>query len=169
MITLRALLPGQPLPLAGLSDLLVDAVHGGASVGFLAPLAPETAAAYWQDVAASLGPGLLLWVAEEGEQVVGAVQLAPALRENGRHRAEVCKLFVRRSHRGRGVASRLMGALEAAAREDGRTLLVLDTQAGSDAEAVYRHLGWQRAGEIPAYAASPEGTLHATALYFKQL
>jgi GNAT superfamily N-acetyltransferase len=169
MIAVRFIPPGEPLPQPGLSDLLADAVHGGASVGFLAPLAPGTAAAYWHDVAASLGPGLLLWVAEDGDEVVGAVQLAPALRENGLHRAEVCKLFVRRTHRGRGVASRLMQTLEAAAREAGRTLLVLDTQAGSDAENVYRHLGWQKAGEIPAYARSPDGALHATALYFKRI
>ena len=157
------------MPLAGLSTLLMDVVDGGASVGFLAPMAGATAAAYWQEVAAALGPGLMLWVAEDGEQVVGAVQLAPAQRENGRHRAEVCKLFVRRSHRGRGVAARLLQALEAAAVEAGRSLLVLDTHAGSDAEAMYRRLGWQKAGEIPGYAASPDGQMHATALYFKQL
>jgi GNAT superfamily N-acetyltransferase len=169
MITLRHLEPGQPLPATGLSTLLIDAVHGGASVGFLAPLSAETAAAYWNEVAAALGPALMLWVAEDGGEVVGSVQLALAQKENGRHRAEVCKLFVRRSHRGRGVATRLMQALEAAAQEAGRTLLVLDTQAGSEAEAVYRHLGWQRAGEIPEYAASPDAALHATALYFKVL
>jgi hypothetical protein len=100
MIAVRFIPPGEPLPQPGLSDLLADAVHGGASVGFLAPLAPGTAAAYWHDVAASLGPGLLLWVAEDGDEVVGAVQLAPALRENGLHRAEVCRsAWARDSHR----------------------------------------------------------------------
>jgi acetyltransferase len=134
MTTPRPIQPGQPLPLPGLWSLLIDIVDGGASVGFLAPLSAETASAYWHEVAASLGPTLMLWVAEEGDQVVGAVQLAPSPRKNGRHRAEVCKLFVRRSHRGRGVAARLMRALEAA-----------------------------------TLAASPDGTLHATALYFKRL
>ena len=51
----------------------------------------------------------------------------------------------------------------------GRTLLVLDTLAGSDAEPVYRHLGWQRAGEIPKYAASPDGQLFPTVYYYKLL
>ena len=50
-----------------------------------------------------------------------------------------------------------------------RGLLVLDTQAGSGAEIVYQKLGWQRAGEIPNYAASPDGALHGTAYYFEPL
>ena len=54
-------------------------------------------------------------------------------------------------------------------REQGRTLLVLDTPSGSQAEAVYAHLGWQRVGEIPDFAASGEGQLMACARYFKRL
>jgi GNAT superfamily N-acetyltransferase len=97
------------------------------------------------------------------------VQLALATKENGRHRAEVQKLMVMRSARGEGVASRLMAAAEAHARAERRTLLVLDTLEGSEAEPVYRHLGWSRVGEVPDYAARPDGTLHATVYYFKRL
>lgn len=152
-----------------LSRLLIDCVAGGASVGFLAPLPPATAATYWNKVAADLGPGLALWVAESEGTVVGSVQLSLCLKENGCHRAEVQKLFVHSAFRGQGIASRLMAAVESFAREQGRSLLVLDTQAGSHAETVYRHLGWTRLGEIPNYARSPDGTLHATAYYFKEL
>jgi ribosomal protein S18 acetylase RimI-like enzyme len=159
----------EPALLGGLCDLLADSVHGGASVGFLAPLARSTAERYWSGVFAALREGLVLWVAQDGASVVGSVQLDPCRKDNGRHRAEVQKLFVRTSHRGRGVASRLLRELEHFARASGRTLLVLDTQAGSHAEGVYRHLGWQRAGEIPGYAAAPDGALHPTAYYFKAL
>jgi hypothetical protein len=62
-----------------------------------------------------------------------------------------------------------MRAAEECARADGRTLLVLDTQAGSVAEAVYRHLGWQPAGQIPDYATTPNGVLHATVYFYKHL
>jgi len=48
-------------------------------------------------------------------------------------------------------------------------LLVLDTLLGSQAEDVYRHLNWTRAGEIPDYAASPAGELFPTVVYFKAL
>lgn len=159
----------EPRLMDGLSRLLVDAVDGGASVGFLSPLAPETAAQYWSGVLAALGPELHLWIAEQEGRVVGSVQLAPSGKENARHRAEVQKLFVLASHRGRGLAARLMAEAEAFARADGRSLLVLDTQVGSAAETVYRRLGWTRAGEIPAYAATPEGDLHATVYYYKFL
>jgi acetyltransferase len=90
-------------------------------------------------------------------------------KDNGRHRAEVQKLQVLRAARGNGVATLLMGELEAEARRRGRSLLFLDTLLASHAEDVYRHLGWTRAGEIPDYATSPDGELFPTVLYFKQL
>jgi acetyltransferase len=116
-----------------------------------------------------LGDSLLLWVVESNGQVVGSVQLALCEKENGRHRAEVQKLFVLRSARGLGISTSLMQAVEAAARSQRRSLLVLDTLLGSHAEKVYRHLGWQRAGEIPDFAAAPDGALFPTVYYFKRL
>jgi acetyltransferase len=152
-----------------LADLLIDAVHSGASVGFLAPLAPATAHAYWRGVLQSLGEALLLWVAEFDGRIVGSVQLALCEKENGRHRGEVQKLFVHRSARGHGIATQLMALAETEARRRQRTLLVLDTLLGSEAEEVYRHLGWTRAGEIPQYAAAPDGEIFPTVVYFKAI
>ena len=149
--------------------LLEDAVHGGASVGFLAPLARGKAEQYWTGVFETLGEGLRLWVAEDRGSVVGCVQLAPCMKENGRHRAELQKLLVYSGCRGRGIASALMVAAEAAAIRSRISLLVLDTLRESAAEDVYVHLGWSRAGEIPCYAASPDGELHATVYYYKLL
>jgi GNAT superfamily N-acetyltransferase len=167
-ISVRQVVAREELLVQGLCGLLIDAVEHGASVGFLAPLAAQTAARYWEQALSSLGTGLYLWVAQSGGIVVGSVQLLPSEKENGLHRAEIQKLFVLQSHRGQGIASQLMQAAEAFARSKDRTLLVLDTQAGSSAEAMYRHLGWQKAGEIPGYAAAPDGTLRATAYYFKR-
>lgn len=152
----------------GLCALLIDAVDHGASVGFLAPLAVQTAARYWEQALSFLGTSLYLWVAQSEGVVVGSVQLLPSEKENGLHRAEIQKLLVLKSHRGQGIASQLMQQAEAFARSKDRTLLVLDTQAGSTAESVYRQLGWQKAGEIPGYAAAPDGELQATAYYFKR-
>lgn len=167
MPSIRLLDSGSREAIEPLCDLLVDTVQAGASVGFLAPLPRERARAYWEDVFAALGPGLHLWVAEDAGRIAGSVQLAPCLKDNGRHRAEVQKLFVLTTHRGRGLASRLMQAAEDQARMLGCTLLVLDTLAGTHAETVYRHLGWHKAGEIPQYAATPDGELHATAHHYK--
>ena len=153
--------------LEGLCDLLADVVEGGASVGFLAPLSRQTAGKYWKQVFAALGDHHFLWVAEAGGRVVGSIQLSAVARENSRHRAEVQKLFVLASHRGRGLARKLLEAAESFAQSIGRTLLVLDTESGSVAEGVYRHLGWQRAGAIPNFALTPDGHLHTTVYYYK--
>ena len=120
-------------------------------------------------MAGSLSRDTYLWVAETGGQIVGSVQLCLCLKDNGRHRAEVQKLFVLTANRGQGIATALMEELENFARAGGRSLLVLDTVAGSDAETVYAHLGWHKSGEIPLYAAMPDGELRATAYYYKHL
>lgn len=169
VIRIRRILESEPAVLDGLTALLMDVVHGGASVGFLAPLADATAANYWHRVLGQLQDGLALWVAEDDGRIVGSVQLDHCQKENGRHRAEVQKLFVLGSHRGQGVSSRLMQAVEEHARANGLTLLVLDTLSDSAAASVYRHLGWTCAGSIPGYAATPDGVLHATSYFYKQL
>ncbi|HXF80349.1 MAG TPA: GNAT family N-acetyltransferase [Usitatibacter sp.] len=154
----------------GLCELLRDCVDHGASVGFLSPLDAAAAARYWERVLAAVEQGsLLLWVAEDGDRVVGSVQLEPCPKDNGRHRAELQKLLVLTAHRGRGLARALMAEAERFAREARRTLLVLDTEVGSVAESVYRTLGWTRAGEIPDYATTPAGKLHPTVYYYKRL
>ena len=152
-----------------LAELLVDSVRNGASVGFLWPLAHEEALRYWREVFESLGEALLLWVAETCGRVVGSVQLERCRKQNGRHRAEVQKLFVHSEHRGRGISTRLLRAVDEHARTLGCTLLVLDTEAGSLAETVYRRSGWRKAGEIPNYAGKPSGELIPTAYYYKPL
>jgi GNAT superfamily N-acetyltransferase len=165
----RRVLTAEPALLPGLCRLLIDSVHGGASVGFLAPMAQSTSLRYWQGVYAALGEGLLLWVAEGEGELVGAVQLVPCGKENGRHRGEIQKLFVRSDWRGRSLSRQLMAAAEAEARARGLTLLVLDTLAGSAAASIYPRLGWQRAGEIPHYAALPDGEIRPTVIFYKQL
>lgn len=166
---IRRITQPEPALVSQLAALLMDAVRHGASLGFLKPLAEVTAARYWEGVMGSLGGTLAMWVAEEDGKVVGTVQLAPSAKDNAWHRAEVMKLFVLTPYRGKGIAEGLMGAVEAYARSIGRTLLVLDTQVGSGAETLYQKLGWQKVGEIPGYAASPDGTMRATAYYYKSL
>lgn len=159
----------SPLQLDALANLLRDAVAGGASVGFLAPLSARSARAYWCGVLAALGDELGLWLAFEGQRIVGAIQLAQCSKDNGRHRAELHKLFVLREFRGRGIARALLAAAEGQAQKNGIRLLVLDTEADSPAATLYRRLGWQEAGLIPDYALSPDGRLHPTVYFYKTL
>jgi len=149
--------------------LLQDAVHGGASVGFLTPLSAEDAEQYWGRVLQEVQEQTrILLAVREGDEVLGAVQLALATLPNGRHRAEVQKLFVHTARRRRGIAKSLMAALEVAARAAGRTLLVLDTAAEGAAE-LYLSLGYQSVGVIPDYALNTDGRPEATRLFYRLL
>lgn len=152
-----------------LGELFFDTVDGGGSLGFLADVGEAEMHDYWQGVFDQLGPRHRLWVAREGGQAVGTVQLSLCGKPNGRHRGEVQKLMVHRGARRGGLAVRLMDALETAARQAGLTLLVLDTTAQSAAESFYRSQAWQRVGEIPHFAANPDGEIAPTALYWKRL
>jgi hypothetical protein len=62
-----------------------------------------------------------------------------------------------------------MRAAEAAARECGKTLLVLDAVTGGDAARLYERLGWVRVGDIPGYALYPQGGPCGTTYYYRSL
>ena len=46
---------------------------------------------------------------------------------------------------------------------------MLDTRQGEPSEAFYSSSGYHRAGVIPNYALSADGTLHSTVLFYKEL
>jgi acetyltransferase len=111
----------------------------------------------------------VLLVAVEEDVVQGSVQIDLETRANGNHRAEAMKLFVHRRARRRGLARSLMLELESTARKLGRTLLVMDTRQGGEAEKMCESLGYVRYGEVPGYASSGDGRLHATVFFYRQL
>ncbi|WP_423595547.1 GNAT family N-acetyltransferase [Roseateles sp. MS654] len=152
-----------------LGELFFDVIDGGGSLGFLEDIDEAQMREYWEGVFDQLGPRHRLWIAREGDRALGTVQLSICGKPNGRHRAEVQKLMVHRDARRRGLAAQLMAALETAARGQALSLLVLDTEAQSAAETFYQSQGFQRTGEIPFFATSPQGELRATALYWKRL
>jgi acetyltransferase len=153
-----------------LAGLLVDAVDSGASVGFMPPLSYSEAIDYWREAVRAIGDGTrVLLVAMDGSVVEGAVQIALETRANGNHRAEAMKLFVHRRARRRGLAKALMAEVERTARQLGRTLLVMDTRKGGEAEKMCEALGYVRFGEVPNYARSADGLLHTTAFFYRQL
>ena len=171
MVTIEQLTVEQAVAaLDDLVELLQDGVASGASIGFLPPLAAGAAREYWESVIADVGGGArVLLVAREGERVIGSVQLELASKANARHRAEVQKLMVHTQARGQGTGRRLMEAVEAVARAAGRMLLVLDTRQGDVAERLYARHGYTRAGVIPHYARSVDGTLDATVYFYRLL
>ena len=153
----------------GLVDVLIDCVKGGASVSFMWPLTRERARAFWQRVARGVAAGeRILVIAEDAEGVCGTVQLILDQPENQPHRADLAKMLVHRRARRRGLGAALMRAAEAAARDCGKTLLVLDT-ASDDAERLYEREGWVRVGVIPGYALLPHGGPCATTYFYRNL
>ena len=154
-----------------LADVLIDCVEGGASVSFMLPLPRDKALAFWRGVAEGVVRNervLLIAETREGE-VLGTVQLITAQPDNQPHRADIAKMLVSRKARRRGIAQQLMVAVDAVAREEGKTVLVLDTVTGGDAERLYERAGWQRAGTVPKYALMPDGEFCATTFYYKHL
>ena len=169
-VTVRVLSGEEALAqVSALSDVLVDCVHAGASVSFMAPLSREKAERFWQGVAAGVVAGeRVLLVAEEGADVLGTVQLVVGQPENQPHRADVSKMLVRSASRRRGIGGKLMRAVEEEARRAGKTLLVLDT-ASAEAERLYERSDWTRVGVVPGYALFPDGEPCDTAYYYKPL
>jgi GNAT superfamily N-acetyltransferase len=154
----------------GLVGVLIDCVEGGASVSFMHPLTRERAAAFWRRVAGDVANGTrALLIAEDADGVCGTVQLIFDLPENQPHRADLAKMLVHRRVRRQGVGAALMSAAEETARACGKTLLVLDTVTGGDAERLYERLGWTRVGVIPGYALFPRGGLCATTVFYRDL
>lgn len=176
-------IPGSPshvIPLDGkqahaqagaLADVLLDCVAGGASVSFMADLSRERAEAFWHRVADGVAAGeRVLLVASNAEgRIDGTVQLVLDLPDNQPHRGDVAKMLVHRRARRQGLATRLLAAVEDAARVHQRELLVLDTVTGGDAERLYAACGWQRVGEVPGYALFPDGRPCGTTFFYKRV
>jgi GNAT superfamily N-acetyltransferase len=153
----------------GLSGVLIDCVEGGASVGFMLPLCEERALAFWRRIGSDVERGArVVLVAEDETGIIGTVQLVLEQPENQPHRGDISKMLVHRRARRRGIGGALMHAAEAAARQAGKSLLVLDT-ASDDAERLYVRLGWTLVGVIPDYAFWPGGGFCPTSVFYRKL
>ena len=156
--------------LTALAEVLLDCVQGNASVSFVLPFTIDDARAFFDKVLADVNRGdrILLGAFHDG-RLVGTVQVVLTMPPNQRHRADVAKLLVLRSARGAGVGKALMAAAEDESREEGKTLLVLDTATGGDAEHLYERTGWVKVGIIPEFARYPDGTWGGSTIFWKKL
>lgn len=156
--------------LGELAAILVDAVAQGASVNFLAGFTSGEAAAFWRGQIPGIADGSRhLLVADDGERLIGTVVLTKAPQPNQPHRADVGKMLVLSPARRRGLGRRLLDAVEALARAEGRTLLMLDTHTGSAGERLYQSAGWTAYGVVPGHALTPDGTPAPTSFFYKRL
>lgn len=173
MIAVERWTPGQVRQQQnGLDAVLHACVQDEASIGFVWPFTAADARAFWerQVAPAMQAGGRALWVARVADAVAGTVQLDWDTPANQPHRAEVRKLLVHPDFRRRGIARRLMLALEDGASILGRRLLTLDTRTGDNAEPLYVSLGYQPAGVIPGFALDVRRQRYdATTLMYKWL
>jgi GNAT superfamily N-acetyltransferase len=168
MSTIRILSAAEAeLHRAALIGLLVDAVDSGASVNFVQPMTREKSENWWNGALSSHARGeRVIFVAEDAGRVLGSVQLMFPGQENQAHRADIGKLLVHTAARRQGFGAALMQAAEAEAKRLGRTLLVLDTEAGSSGDRLYERLGWTRFGVVPGYAMMADGSRAADCAFF---
>ena len=139
-------------------------------MSFMAPLTPERADSFWRAVQNRVAAGTNeLLVARRNGALIGTVQILMSPAENQAHRADIAKMLVHRGARRLGVGRALMIAAENLASTLGKTLLVLDTVSGSDAERLYKSLNWTVVGRIPGYALFPDGRPCDTTYFYKEL
>ena len=156
--------------LGDLAAILVDAVAQGASVNFMAGFTLDDGGRFWRRQLAGIEAGdTHLFVAADGEHLVGTVLLMFAPQPNAPHRADIGKMLVLSSARRQGIGRRLLAEAELAARRMGRTLLLLDTETGSAGDRLYQSCGWTMVGTVPGHAYTPDGRLAETTLFYKQL
>jgi GNAT superfamily N-acetyltransferase len=169
-LNLRRLTRIDAAELEQLCDVLIDCVEGGASVNFMLPMTRAKAEAFWRNVDSGLARGdrALVVACDAQGEIVGSAQALWAPQENQPHRADVAKMLVHRRARRLGAGAALLARVEAAARDAGKTLLVLDT-ASDDATRLYERGGWHRVGTIPRYALMPDGAPCSTIVFYKQL
>jgi len=168
-IAIRPLGP-DAATIEALAALIVETVASGGSVSFMHPLAMEDARAFWRGSLAAAAEGRRAALgAFDGETLVGTLTLLLDCPPNQPHRAEFAKMMTRPSHRGRGIATALIGTAEQIARDKGRTLIVLDTASDGGAGPLYERCGFRLAGEVPNYALKPHGGYTGTLYYYKEL
>src|SRR3954454_20814154 len=118
---LRRLHTVDQAQIAGLVDVLIDCVEGGASVSFMHPLTRPRAVAFWRRVAQGVAAGeRALLVAEDELGLCGTVQLVLDQPETQPHRADLAKMLVHRRARRQGLGAALVRAAEETARACGK-------------------------------------------------
>lgn len=155
-----------------LGEMLVAVIDSGVSNHFVYPFARKDAQTVFRAYIPDTGTTSFTWVARGRANsladtksvsdsrlvIAGTVTLGFHKSPGGFHRAEVRKLIVHPSFQRRGIARKLMSALEQRAREHDKTLLLLDTTAGYHGEKLYKSMGWEMIGICPGYASSTDKT-----------
>ena len=138
--------------LADLCDATVEAIADGIGFGWVRPPARQRLEAYWKGVL--VVPQRDLFLGRLDGTVAGSVQLVkpPPNFEAGTFGAAIDTHFVAPWARGHGLAKKLLEAAEAAALDQGFSVMRLDVRATQDrAIALYESSGYKRWGTLDKY------------------
>ncbi len=153
-----------------LAAVLAECVDAGASLGFRAPLARPKAIKAIEALAADVAKGASRLI---GGWIEGRLAGCVALRWDGRetepHLATLSKLIVVPWGRGQGLGAKLIAEAEAAARQEGRSLIYLFASDDGAAPSLYRRLGYSLSGRIPGGGGLPDGRLVDALIFHKSL
>jgi len=98
------------------------------------------------------GADMTVFIAREDGQAVAM----GALRRHPGGVGEVKRMYTMPQHQGRGIGGRILAEIEALARREGLTSLVLETGSNFDAALrVYRRGGFRACGPVLDYRPSP--------------
>ncbi|AEO70822.1 uncharacterized protein THITE_2122626 [Thermothielavioides terrestris NRRL 8126] len=143
---------------------------------FLPPLTNEKLLPWWKERLAEanngtriivlLLPELSLGKKPQGTDLRGLAMLKLSESETGSFRGHIDAVLVDRRHRRQGGAKALVAALEYEAAKRGRSLLLVDTETGSVAEAAFKKFGYIEIGKVPHFSrALPSGKKGETFFY----
>lgn len=153
-----------------LAELLLDALHSGASIGYQCAISQQEAENAFSRLRNELETGeRLIWIARDERGVAGSVSLQFPMQPEALNRGNIKLLLVHRRVRRTGIGKKLLAELEKTACMRQRGLLWLETPSGSAAEVFYRSQGYRCLGEIPDYLCSADGYYQTAAIYFKRL
>lgn len=114
---------------------------------------------WWARRAADPAGDSVAFGAFDGDRLVGAVAVVFSTRPKSRHTAELVGMYVRRSHRGTGVAGGLVEAVieRCAARGGIRSLKLTVTEGNDPAIRLYRAHGFREFGVEPIAVLTSAG------------
>ena len=97
-------------------------------------------------------PTVTVWIARDGDTVVGC----GALKRHSETVGEVKRMFTRPDWQGRGIGRRILGEILATAKREELETLVLETGDQHPAAwAIYEKAGFTRCGPVLDYPDSP--------------
>jgi len=123
-------------------------------IGFGTQIDDAQAAAYIEELRANLGAGKcrLLEIRSDGGALIGLCTIRRNLNPNNRHIADLAKGMIDERYRGGAVLSAAFLEMSERCMTDGVEVMTLDVRAGTRAQRVWEHYGFETYGVLPDYA-----------------